>query len=189
MREKNLDNLEFSCDTQELATFVLDALADHKPEHYKQHVLVLPQGGQVNALAPPAGYEIAAIDTLFAERLVHIENRDVLLNDITKTWGGMPQFLQQGMGFAALQGNEICSFALTHFRYQNTHCVGVETLKPHRRKGLCNHLSSLLCQRIVAQGGHVQWDCNIENIGSNKTAQKLGFVVSRPYAIYWFPVA
>lgn len=63
---------------------------------------MLPQGGSVHAVGPPAGYEIAEIDAHFADRLGSIENRDVLLTDFAQTWGGLPQFLEHGMGFAAL---------------------------------------------------------------------------------------
>jgi len=189
LREKGLDCLEFSCDTQEIAVFVLAAFADHRElKQYKACVFKLPQGGSVNAVAPLASYDITEVDACFAGQLSKIENRDILMKIITQTCGGMLQFLEHGVGFVALQNNRICSFALTHFHYLDTCCVGVETFEPHKRKGLSSQLSSLLCARIAQRGGRIWWDCHVDNIASVKTAQKIGLVVSHDYDIYWFDI-
>lgn len=188
LKDKKIDFFEFACDLENQLPFVLKLLSNHEVKSEEQYVYRLD-----NRI-------LYAIDSLFPEEYDYLEinssflmntgtkltNFDVIQTEINKAWYSFDDFLQFGKGFVAIKNNEICSFALTHFRYKDTYSIGVETFDSHKRRGLSSSLTKLLIKSIIEQNGDVWWDCMESNIASQKTAQKSGLVYDHKFKCCWF---
>lgn len=188
LKSKGLDFFEFSCDSEDWLPFVLNSLSNRLVKSEEQYVYYLCKGFNYDSnIMLPEGYRNIEVDTDFINNGSHnIRNIEVLLNEIDKSWGSTSMFLQFAKGFISVYNDEICSFALTHFRYIDTYSIGVETFTPHKQKGLSSSLVDLLIKHILGQNGSVWWDCMESNIASQKTAQKVGLTLDHKYQICWF---
>lgn len=187
LKNKGINEFEFSCDSEKWLPFICDSLSNHTIKCEEQFVYRLDKNVIYNNISLPDGYKSVEVTSDFLRRgHCEFQNFDILQNEITKAWYSIDAFLQHGMGFIAIYNDEICSFALTHFRYDNTYSIGVETFNPHKQKGISSHLVKLLINSIYKKKGNVWWDCMESNFASQKTAQKAGLVFDYKYKVCWF---
>ena len=188
LKNKGIDYFEFSCDKESWLPFILSCLSDHSIQCEEQLVYGLDKNSVYSTLpllTDEYNYLEITPDIL---RKGHNELRNVdkLQNEVNKAWYSIDMFLNSGKGFIAVKNNEICSFALTHFRYNNTYSIGVETFEPYKQKRLSCNLTKLLINCIYGHKGNVWWDCMESNIASQKTAQKAGLLFRYKYKVCWF---
>lgn len=187
LKSKGLDFFEFSCDSEEWLPFVRNSMSNRIIKSEMQYVYRFSGANLDSAAIIPDGYKNIEVNADFINNESYkIRNIEVLLNEIDKSWGSVNVFLQHAMGFISIYNDEIFSFALTHFRHNNTYAIGVETLDPHKRKGLSSSLVNLLIKRIINQNGSIWWDCMESNTASQKTAQKAGLILDHKYHVCWF---
>ena len=188
LRNINLRDFEFSCDSPELIPFVCDIFLDFDLKRYKQYVYKLEKVKDINnEIVAPVGYEVYNINEDFIyNKLKNIKNPEVVQSDIDENWGSVSNFIKHGKGFIAAKDNMICSLVMTRFLYNGTHCIGTETFASHKNKGLASALAVSIFNGIVKDGGSIWWDCSADNIASQKTACKAGLVFSHEYEVFWF---
>lgn len=188
LKNKGINYFEFSSDLESWMPFIWDSLSNHKIKCEEQFVYRLDKKAIYNnAVRLSDGYKsIEVTYDLLRKGYYDFKNFDILQNEITKAWYSIDLFLQYGKGFIAAYNDEICSFALTHFRYDNTYSIGIETFDPHKQKGLSSNLVKLLINLILEENGNVWWDCMESNVASQKTAQKAGLVYDYKYKVCWF---
>ena len=191
LKDKELSYCEFSCDSQEWAPFVVDALSKYKVDKSKQFVYKLHDKNSIDKnVSCPIGYDIFKLNESFVyDKLMSLENSEVIIDDIKKTWESLDKFIKLGKGYAAIQSSRICSFAITRFLYTDIYSIGTETLDPHKQKGLSGFLSMSLINDIANQGANIWWDCMEDNIASQKTAVKIGLAFEHEYEIFWFNIS
>ncbi|MDR2571301.1 MAG: GNAT family N-acetyltransferase [Oscillospiraceae bacterium] len=190
LKSKGIDSFEFSCDKKSWLPFILNCLSGYSIRCEEQFVYGLDKNIVHNNLfLSTSEYSYIEItpDTL-KDEINKLINVDILQNEINKAWYSIDVFLRNGKGFIAIKDNEICSFALTHFRYNNTFSIGVETFDPHKQKGLSSNLTKLLIKCLCEHKGNIWWDCMESNIASQKTAQKAGLLFRYKYTVCWFDI-
>ena len=65
--------------------------------------------------------------------------------------------------------------------------VGIITHPAHRRRGLAAVAVATTVEHCLSHGfSTVGWHCNADNVGSWKTAEKVGFERNREYAYYYY---
>ena len=188
LKNKGINSFEFSCDNESWLPHILNCLSDHSIESEEQFVYGLDENfvnNKLSLLTSEYNY-IEITPDILIEGNNELRNVELLQSEINKAWYSIDMFLRNGKGFVAIKDNEICSFALTHFRYNNTYSVGVETFDPHKQKGLSNTLTKLLINCICEHNGNIWWDCMESNIASQKTAQKAGLLFRYKYKVCWF---
>ena len=169
LKNKNINYFEFSCDHKEWIRIICEMLSGYKMSKGKQRVYKLLNKNDLNKnITLPTGYNI--FDMREIEKFKHMDNYEKIESDIIKVWGSIAKFVELGKGFAAIQGTSICGFASTHFMYNNTYSIGVETYDPHKQKGVSSYLSKVLFEQLVNQDANIWWDCMESNIASQKTA-------------------
>lgn len=188
LKDKEISFFEFSCDSEEMLPFVLKLLSHYEVKREWQYVYRLDHEALYNEDIPfPNGFEYLEINADFLSNTIkNYINYEKIQSEIYTSWYSIDAFLQFGKGFIAIKNNEICSFALTHFRYKDSYSIGIETYDPYKKKGLSSSLVKLLINRIVEQSGNVWWDCMESNIASQKTALKSGLVYDHKYECCWF---
>jgi GNAT superfamily N-acetyltransferase len=103
-------------------------------------------------------------------------------------WDNAKAFLKNGVGFSIIREGKPVSTAYSAYMHDNQLELGIETLESYRGKGLALYTCSALIDYCLKNKYEPVWSCRLENIGSYKLAQKLGFepTVTLPY--YRLPV-
>ena len=136
----------------------------------------------------PPGYAIVRIDENFLER-TDLKNYDEVINYTENTWYSFKDFLKKGIGFCIIDDNTIVSWCLTDCVSGYRCEVGVETDEDYRRQGFATITVSAAVEYLFNQGfTHIGWHTGVANIGSIRTAEKVGFVrvLEDTYHFCWF---
>ncbi len=90
-------------------------------------------------------------------------------------WRDADHFHNSGIGFSLIYNKEIASTAFSSFFHDDQLEIGIETSKDYQGKGLAAYSCSALIDYCLKNNYIPVWSCNLENTGSYKLAQKLGF--------------
>jgi len=134
---------------------------------------------------PVDGCTLLRIDqSLMAD--YHARNAAFLLARLERFWGGLEAFLNVGIGYVLVCGEEIASLCCTGFVAGDTHVVEIETEAAQRRKGYAQASASAFIAECVERRCRPYWDCMAENTASARLAEKLGLARSCSYNLYSF---
>ncbi|WP_410514949.1 GNAT family N-acetyltransferase [Paenibacillus sp. BR2-3] len=93
-------------------------------------------------------------------------------------WRDADQFLTDGIAYSLLENGEIASTAFSAFRNEHQLEIGIETSEAYRGKGYAYSVCSALIDYCLNNQLEPVWACRLENEGSYKLAQRLGFTPS-----------
>ncbi len=98
-------------------------------------------------------------------------------------WNNADDFLENAIGYSTYCENQLACTAYASFIMDNCLELGIETVPKFRGKGLARYTCSKLIDYCLENDYEPIWACRLENIGSYKLAQKLGFddVLRIPY--------
>ena len=94
----------------------------------------------------------------------------------TFSWSDKEQFLKNGFGFVALDGDKVIAVAFSAAVSSDEVDIGVETDENYRHQGLAKVVTDRMCREIISQGKKPVWAHAIANEGSKYTALGVGFV-------------
>ena len=92
----------------------------------------------------------------------------------------------QDYGFAVELENQIVAWATVDFVSAGSGDLGFETLPEFQQRGLGSVVAAKALEQGLEMGIEIHWTCAADNIGSQKTAQKLGLEHDRDYTMYLF---
>lgn len=90
-------------------------------------------------------------------------------------WDNAEDFYENGIGFSLFLNDKLASTAYSAFIRKNKLEIGIETIAEFQGKGFAVDTCSKLIEYCLQNGYEPIWSCRLENIGSYKLAQKLGF--------------
>ena len=99
-------------------------------------------------------------------------------------WKNAEDFHTNGAGFSLLDESRHASTAYSAFIFGKQLEIGIETEEAFRGKGYAQHSCSALIDYCLENGFEPVWACRLENTGSFKLAQKLGFEPSAEIPYY-----
>lgn len=101
----------------------------------------------------------------------------------SKFWKDSNDFVSNSIGVSVYYDNRLASIAFAAYIEGNTLELGIETNELYRGKHLAYKACSALLDYCLDNGFNPVWACRLENAGSYKLAQALGFEVSyqNPY--------
>lgn len=102
-------------------------------------------------------------------------------------WDNPNEFAKKGVGFSAFYENRLASTAFSACISDNKLEIGIETVDEFRGKGFAQYSCSRLIDYCIANNYEPVWSCKLENIGSYKLAQKLGFEPTLTWPFYRLP--
>lgn len=136
----------------------------------------------------PAEFEFVRVDAEFLQRS-QLKNHDGVTRWITG-WHSTADFLANGLGFCIVAGDTIASMSIMDCRWGETCEIGIRTDMTFRRRGLAALVVAGMVDACLAQGiTTIGWHCLRTNIGSRRTAEKVGFAHVADYVAYssFFP--
>ncbi len=136
----------------------------------------------------PEGYRVRRMDrSLLTDPNVVVPDQIADWVTIEDCWGTVDNFLARGIGFCVLQGNQVVSRCLADCMVGEQIDVGIITHSAHRRKGLAAIAAAATVEHCLGHGfSAVGWHCDADNIGSWRTAEKVGFKRNREYIYYYY---
>ena len=99
-------------------------------------------------------------------------------------WDSEEAFLKNGVAFALFYKGELASMSFSSYWFDNDFEMGIETKEKFRGKGFAELVCRAIIDYCVENKYEPIWSCRLENIGSYKLAQKLGFEPTR-YSPYY----
>lgn len=90
-------------------------------------------------------------------------------------WDSADQFVKEGIGYSLIYEEAIVSTAFSAFIFDNQLEIGIETSEYFRGKGFAIAVCMSLINYSLANNYEPVWSCRLDNVGSYKLAQKLGF--------------
>ena len=132
----------------------------------------------------PEGIEVRQLNSDFLSQPDLVLPEDV--RDILDKWYGHPDSPGSDVGFAALDGSHVVSWATIDFITRGLGDAGLFTLEKYRRRGLAAVTTAAAMEHALAHGVRtIHWTCDEENTGSARTADKLGFRRTEDYIMYY----
>jgi len=90
-------------------------------------------------------------------------------------WDNEGDFLKNGVGFSLFYKDKLASTAYSSYIHDDKFELGIETIAEFRGKGFAELTCSALIDYCIENNYEPIWSCRLENIGSYKLAQKIGF--------------
>jgi RimJ/RimL family protein N-acetyltransferase len=136
----------------------------------------------------PAGYSVQYVNQILlseAEAVFPGVIREWM--DIEEMWWTEGNFLIKGVSYVVISEGEVVAWCTPDCVADDRIDVGVITHPAHRRRGLASVVVAATVEHCLKEGfSAVGWHCNAENVGSWKTAEKVGFERHREYAYYYY---
>lgn len=98
---------------------------------------------------------------------------------ISNTWGGPAGLAASGQGWGAFAGTQLVSVACPFFVGEGFEDIGIVTEAEYRGLGLSQACAGAVCQDIIRRGRRPSWTTSLDNTGSQRVAEKLGFTFDR----------
>lgn len=95
------------------------------------------------------------------------------------SWSGKEQFLKNGFGYVALDGEQVIAIAFSAAVSSEEIDIGVETDEHYQHKGLAKALANKMCREVISMGKKPVWAHAATNEGSKYTALAVGFALDR----------
>jgi RimJ/RimL family protein N-acetyltransferase len=144
----------------------------------------------------PKGYSVRRIDrALVEDPNLAFTSAIEEWTPLGHGWGGVDSFLENGVGFCAVHGNDIVARCQADcWAGSRADCragdrvdVGMVTDPAHRRRGLASIVAAATAEYCLSHGfSAVGWHCDYDNTGSWKTAEKAGFERASEYFYYYY---
>jgi RimJ/RimL family protein N-acetyltransferase len=132
----------------------------------------------------PEGFAVEQLDVAFLDR------EDLRLpQDVQKTlekWRSIADPRLKDYGFCIVHDGQVVSWATVDFVAAGTGDAGLFTLPAYRRRGLAAIATAAAIEYGLSHGlSAINWTCAEGNLGSIRTAEKLGFERGRDYIMYY----
>lgn len=127
----------------------------------------------------PQGFTVQRID----RSLLDYPGMDI--PEDVKKLASVDDPMQEGFGFVALHDGQIAASAMIDCICADEGDIGLYTADAYRWRGLATVTSAATVEYGLAHGlSRVSWDCHEYNVGSIRTAEKLGFERERDHTMY-----
>ena len=128
----------------------------------------------------PDGYSLHSIDEKLFNRLT---GRVVP----SLYWKDYEEYSKNGRGICIMHGNEPASWAFSAASSSLECDIGIETSEAYRRRGLAFIAAAAAMMEMLPEK-RPAWTCQRSNLGSARTAEKLGFIKCGDYFLIRKPL-
>ena len=129
------------------------------------------------------GVEYHLIDADFLER-GQFENNHYVKAEVEWMWPSLKRFREKGFGIATVVSASIVGWCTAEYVSESKCGIGIEVLDEFRNKGIAAATAARFLEHCMNQNIVPHWECDQDNIGSVRVAEKVGF--ERPEeAVFW----
>ena len=128
----------------------------------------------------PEGFTVRRVDAdLLDDPAVTVP--DGMLEWVTGNWGSRERYLEHGFGHCAMRGHVVTHWSMADCATRDGRCeIGIDSLPEYRRRGLAAITTAANVEHALSSGFvSIGWQCVDDNVGSVRTAERVGFVLKR----------
>lgn len=142
---------------------------------HKTYNFAIERGSMPKSPLPlPDGFELLEADEILLSR---VTGRIIP----SFSWSGTDEFLKHGKGYCAVIDGFPAAIAFSAAISHDEMDIGLETAEEYRSKGLAAAVAQKMAEYAYSQGKTPVWECHNQNIGSRRTAEKIGFRVTNTF--------
>lgn len=158
-------------------------LKDKHPIKAQRHFYTFKKSKNDWRAVLPEGVTIQFVDKALLKR--NLKNIDTLTEEMCSERQSVKDFLDKSFGICLIHNDEIVGWCLSEYNSTNCCEIGIETVKPHRKRGFATITASALIEHALSTGvSHIGWHCYADNEPSVATARKVGFQKVMHYPVY-----
>jgi len=101
-------------------------------------------------------------------------------------WEAIESESFQDFGFVVIHKNQVVAWATVDFVTEKSGDLGFETLPEFRKRGLGSAVAAAALEQGIGKGLDIHWTCAVDNMGSKRSAAKLGLTRGQDYIMYLF---
>ncbi len=102
------------------------------------------------------------------------KNKEFMMSRILESWGSVKSYLDLGVAFIAVDGNQIVGVILGSSNYNDILPIDIETLEEYRQLGIASQLTKYFLNYCIQHNKEAYWNCTSSNNASQKLAEKAG---------------
>jgi GNAT superfamily N-acetyltransferase len=184
------ESLSLTVHPQEWAYYLPELIPTHEVEVLPRYHYLCSELDYAWRNHLPEGYSVHQIDRALLDDNLRDDSDDLIDTEMIRiAWGDVDNFLEHGAGFIVEHRGEIVSRCTADCRSGDQIDIGIATSPSHRRKGLATIATAATVEYCFQKGYRaVGWHCNTANIGSWKTAEKVGFKRQGEYNYYYYMI-
>ena len=135
---------------------------------------------------PPARLEGVQFHPIDADILEEgrFENNHYVKSEIEWMWPSLERFLEKGFGTAAVIDARIICWCTAEYVSQSKCGIGIEVIDEFQNKGIATATAAHFLEHCLSQNIVAHWECDKDNIGSVRVAEKVGFEKTEE-TVFW----
>ncbi|KYG39325.1 GNAT family N-acetyltransferase [Bacillus gaemokensis] len=124
-------------------------------------------------------YKVMRIDKNIVEKSTEFTERYY-----KEYWGSKEVFLNNGFGFYIIHDQKVVIECVSIFRSNVFAEIDIATDSDYQGRGLARLVATYFIEHCIQNGVTPCWDCNMDNMPSQRLASKLGFDQPVEYTLY-----
>ncbi|MBN1454266.1 MAG: GNAT family N-acetyltransferase [Anaerolineales bacterium] len=182
------ESITLAVHPQEWADYLPELIPTHEVEALPRYRYLCTELDYAWREHLPDGYTVHRMDRFFLDDDLRDDPDDLIDPRMIKiAWDSLDNFLAHGAGFYITHGGAIVSSCTADCRCGDQIDIGAETSPAHRHQGLATIVTAATVEYCFQKGyRRVGWHCNTINVGSWKTAEKVGFKRQGEYTYYYY---
>ena len=129
------------------------------------------------------GVQYHLIDADFLEE-GRFENNHYVKSEIEWMWPSLKRFLGKGFGTVAVIDARIICWCTAEYVSKSKCGIGIESIDEFQNKGIATATAAHFLEHCLNQNIVAHWECDKENIGSIRVAEKVGFEKTEE-TVFW----
>jgi GNAT superfamily N-acetyltransferase len=140
---------------------------------------------RVEAIPNPrlGGVQYHPLDADFLEE-GRFENNHYIKSEIEWMWPSLERFLEKGFGTAAVIDANIICWCTAEYVSKSKCGIGIEVIDEFQNKGIATATAAHFLEHCMNQNIVAHWECDKDNIGSVRVAEKVGFEKTEE-TVFW----
>jgi GNAT superfamily N-acetyltransferase len=112
------------------------------------------------------------------------ENNHYVRSEIEWMWPSLQKFLEKGFGTAALIDAKIICWCTAEYVSKSKCGIGIEVIDEFQNQGIATATAAHFLEYCLNRNIAAHWECNKDNIGSVRVAEKVGFEKTEE-TVFW----
>jgi RimJ/RimL family protein N-acetyltransferase len=112
------------------------------------------------------------------------ENSRFVKSEIEWMWPSLGRFLEKGLGTAAVIDARIIGWCTAEYVSRSKCGIGIEVIDEFQKKGIATATAAHFLEHCLNQNIVPHWECDRDNIGSVRVAEKVGFEKTED-TVFW----
>jgi len=129
------------------------------------------------------GIQYHPIDVDFLDE-GRFENSKDVKSEIEWMWPSLERFQEKGFGTAAVIDASIVCWCTAEYVSKSQCGIGIEVIEEFQNKGIATATAAHFLEHCTNQNIVAHWECDEDNIGSVRVAEKIGFEKTEE-TVFW----